>query len=91
MTCSAVFFVSFSKYPKIDDNDKNLSRAFLEISFVVATQTNTKSGEDVSQIIEPESYQTLPIVMIAFFKDNSAFISDILLCFQILRPFFIRL
>ena len=78
MKCSAVFFVSFSKYPKIDGNDKKLSRPLLEFSFVLATQTNTKGGEDVSQIIEPESYQTLPIVMVAFFKDNSAFVFDIL-------------
>ena len=27
---------------------------FLEFGFVLATQTNSKSGEDVSQIIEPE-------------------------------------
>ena len=54
MTCSAVFFVSFPKCPKIDGNDKKLSRHFLEFSFVLATQTNRKSGEDVSQIIEPE-------------------------------------
>ena len=26
----------------------------MEFSFVLATQTNSKSGEDVSQIIEPE-------------------------------------
>ena len=45
MTCSAVLFVPFPKYLKIDGNDKKLSRLFLEFS---------KSGEDVSQIIEPE-------------------------------------
>ena len=55
MTCSySCVFVSFPKYPKIDGNDKKLSRLFLEFSFVLATQTNSKSGEDVSQIIEPE-------------------------------------
>ena len=54
MTCSSVFFVPFPKYPKIDGNDKKLSRLFLEFSFVLATQSNSKSGEDVSQIIEPE-------------------------------------
>ena len=54
MTSSAVFFFSFPKCPKIDVNDKRLSRLFLELSFVLATQTNRKSGEDVSQIIEPE-------------------------------------
>ena len=54
MTCSAVFFVSFPKYPKIDGNDENLSLFFLELSFVLATETNSKSGEDVSPIIEPE-------------------------------------
>ena len=54
MTCSAVFFVPFPKYPKNDGNDKRLSRLFLEFTFVLATQTNSKSGEDVSQIIEPE-------------------------------------
>ena len=51
MTCSAVFFVSFPKYPKIDGNDKKLSRLFLKFSFVIANKTNSKSG-DVSQIIE---------------------------------------
>ena len=54
MTRSAVFVISFPKYPKIDGNDKKLSRPFLEFSFVLATQTNSKSGEDVSQIIEPK-------------------------------------
>ena len=49
--CSAVFFVSFPKYPKIDGNDEKLSRVFLKFSFVLATQTNSKGGEDVSQII----------------------------------------
>ena len=54
---SAVFFVSFTKYPKIDGNDeKNSLDFFLEFRFVLATQTqtNSKSGEDVSQIIESE-------------------------------------
>ena len=54
MTCSAVFFVSFPKYPKIDGNDEKLSIFFLEFRFILASQTNSKSGEDVSQIIEPE-------------------------------------
>ena len=54
MTCWAVFFVTFSKYPKIDGNDEKLSRFVLEFSFALATQTNSKSGEDVSQLIEPE-------------------------------------
>ena len=54
MTCSAVFFVSCFKYPKIDGNDKKHFRLFLEFSFVLATETNSKSREDVSQIIEPE-------------------------------------
>ena len=55
MTCSAVFFVSFPKYPKIDGNDEKVSIFFLKFSFVLATQTNSKSGEDVSQIIiKPE-------------------------------------
>ena len=54
MTCSSVFFVPFPKYPKIDGNDKKLSGLFWEFSFVLATQSNSKSGEDVSQIIKPE-------------------------------------
>ena len=54
MTCSAVFFVSFVKFPKLDGNDEKLSTLFLEFSFVLATQTKSKSGEDVSPIIEPE-------------------------------------
>ena len=49
MTCSAVFFVSSPKYPKIDGNDEKLSKVFLKFSVVRATQTNSKSGEDVSQ------------------------------------------
>ena len=53
-TCSAVFFVYFPKYPIIDSKDKKLSRLFLEFSFVLATQTNSRSGEDVSQVIEPQ-------------------------------------
>ena len=55
--CSAVFFVSFPKYPKIDGMMKNFLEFFLKFSFVLATQTNSKSGEDVSQIIiKPESF-----------------------------------
>ena len=57
MTCSAVFFVSFPKYPKIDGNDEKLPSIFgIEL---LATQTNSKSGEDVLQIIEPESLKSL--------------------------------
>ena len=66
ITCSAVFFVSFPKYPTIDGNDENRSRIFLELSFILATQANSKSGEDVSQIIEPE-----------WFVEKSAVKSDI--------------
>ena len=33
---------------------KNFLDFFFKFSFVLATQTNSKSGEDVSQIIEPE-------------------------------------
>ena len=54
---SAVFFVSFTKYPKIDGNDeKNFLDFFFFFFFVLATQTQTngKSDEDVSQIIESE-------------------------------------
>ena len=42
MTCLAMFLVPFPKYPKIDGNDKKLSRLFLEFSFVLATQSNSK-------------------------------------------------
>ena len=54
MTCSAVFFVAFPKNSKLDGNDKKLPRLFLEFSFVLATQSNSKSGENVLQMIEPE-------------------------------------
>ena len=61
MMCSSVFFVSFPKYPKIDGNDKKLSRLFLKFSrFILGTQTNNKSGEDVSQLIEPEWFVEKP-------------------------------
>ena len=33
---------------------KNFLDSWLEFSFVLATQSNSQSGEDVSQIIEPE-------------------------------------
>ena len=33
----------------------------------------------MSVLNTPAAYQTLPIVMVAFFKDNGAFVSDILL------------
>ena len=36
------------------------------------------------------SYETLPIVMVAFLEDNSAFVSDLLLCFEEWRPTFIH-
>ena len=58
-----MFFVSFAKYQKIDGHDKKLSKLFLEFSFVLATQTNRKSGEGVSQIIESDlndSLKSLP-------------------------------
>ena len=45
MTCSAVFFVPLPKYPNIDGNDKKLSRLFLEFSFVLSTQSDSKSGD----------------------------------------------
>ena len=41
-----------------DGNSEKLSRIFgIEL---LATKTNLKSGEDVSQMIEPESLKTLP-------------------------------
>ena len=49
-----MFFISFPKYPKIDGIDEKRSRFVLEFSFVLATQTKSKSGEGVSQIIVPE-------------------------------------
>ena len=53
ITCSAVFSSLFLKYQKIDGNDEKRSRFFWKFSFVLATQTNSKSDEDVSQKIEP--------------------------------------
>ena len=38
---------------------KKLSRFFFKFSFVLATQTNSKSGEDVSPLIEPECFVDL--------------------------------
>ena len=57
---SCVFhpFILTTKYPKIYGKDEKLSGSFgIEL---LATQTNSKSGEDVSQIIEPESLKSLP-------------------------------
>ena len=44
-------------------------------------------------IYPDHAYQTLPIVMVAFLEDNSAFdafVSDLLLCFEKWRSTFIR-
>ena len=54
MTCSAVFSSLFLSAQKSTAMIKNFLDFFSEFSFVLATQTNSKSGEDVSQIIEPE-------------------------------------
>ena len=61
---SCVFCVSFPKYPKPNGNDEKLSTLFSEFSLVLATQT--KSGEDVSPVIEPEC-----------FVEKSAVVTDI--------------
>ena len=50
MTCSAVFSSLFLSTQKSTAMIKKLSRYFLEYSFVLVTQSNSKSGEDVSQI-----------------------------------------
>ena len=59
MTCSAVFSSLFlsTKYPKIDGNNEKLSRIFgIEL---LVTKTNSKRGEDVLQMIDPESFKIL--------------------------------
>ena len=53
-----MFFVSFSKYPKIEGNDKDIVDFFFEFSFVLANKTNSKRGEDVSQIVEKSAAKT---------------------------------
>lgn len=46
-SCLFRLFILSAKYPKIEDNDENLSSIFgIE---PLATQTNSKSGEDVSR------------------------------------------
>ena len=61
MKCSAVFFVSFPKYLQIDDTDKNFLGFFLELSFVLTTQTTSKSGEDSSKAnLEPKKTAAQP-------------------------------
>ena len=60
MTCSAVFSSLFlsTKYPKIDSNNEKHSRIFgIEL---LASKTNSKSGENALQIIEPELLKALP-------------------------------
>ena len=58
MTCSAMFFVSFPKYPKIDGNDEKLTIFsfffFIYLRSSHSNQLNSKSNDDVLQIIEPE-------------------------------------
>ena len=57
-SCVFRLFILSTKYPKIDGIDEKVSRFFG--TELLATQTNSKSGEDVSQIIEPESLKSLP-------------------------------
>ena len=57
-SCVSRLFILSTKYQKIDGNDGKLSRFFG--TELLATQTNSKSGENVSQIIEPESLKSLP-------------------------------
>ena len=60
MTCSAVFssLILSTKYSKIDSNNEKQSRIFgIEL---LASKSNSKSGENVLQIIEPELLKTLP-------------------------------
>ena len=56
--CVFRLFILSTKYPKMYSNNKKLSSIFgIEL---LATQTNSKSDEDVSQIIELESLKSLP-------------------------------
>ena len=57
-SCIFRVLIVSTKHPKIYGNEENLSSIFgIEL---LTTQTNSKSGEDVSQIIEPESLKSLP-------------------------------
>ena len=57
-----------TKYPKIDGNDEKLASIFgIER---LATQTNSKSGGDVSQMIEPESLKSAGKTDIQLEKDH---------------------
>ena len=57
-SCVFRLFILSTKYPKIYSNNKKHSSIFgIEL---LAFQTNSKSGEDVSQIIEPEPLKSLP-------------------------------
>ena len=56
-SCVFRVFILSTKQPKIDGSYEKLSRFFG--TQLLATQTNSKSGEDVSQIIEPESLKSL--------------------------------
>ena len=50
-SCFSFLFLSTQKSTAMI---KNFLGFFLEFSFVLSTHSNSKSGEDVSQIIEPE-------------------------------------
>ena len=54
VSVSAVFFVSFPKYPKIDGNDKKNFLDFFGINLRSSHSNQQQSGENVPQIIEPE-------------------------------------
>ena len=60
MTCQLRFLSLFLSTQKSTAMRKNFLGSFLEFSVVLATQTNSKSGEDVFQIIEPDSLKSLP-------------------------------
>ena len=88
MTCSALFFVSYFKYyPKTDENDEKLCSIFGIL--LLATQTNSNSREDVSQVIEPESLKIL-LLRLTFSRKKTTnwfVLGNYPICIKCLCPF----
>ena len=74
-------------YPKIDENDEKLSSIFGIL--LLATQTNSNSREDVSQVIEPESLKILLLTLTFSWKKTTDWFvwGNYPICIKCLCPF----
>ena len=89
-----IFYENFSVFGQIENlwMDKITYKSFTSIQPRVWIHGHyvCKNAEMNLKFTTPNAYQTLPIVRVAFLEDNSAFVSQILLCFDKRRSTFNR-